>query len=294
MLPNRGHASQKDWRGSPAIPIFIRMKNVIAPRQSMTKTYGTAIGFTLWCVALLASPALTSRAFAQDSPPNSSQSILICTNQANAIHMIAADFIVEAYKRIGYDVEFINLPNRRSLMQANDGACDGETIRIGGLEKTYKNLIPVPVAVTQLQGVAFMKHHNDTHLPEINTWQDMRGLQVYIIRGEIYAERGTADLNAGAVGTYKQLFTMLEQDRTDIGIGIHHVGLIELARNFPNSSIHTHGAPLLNAPMYHYIHRKNRRLLKDLTQVLNDMAASGELEVINAKALNRLMAQPPN
>jgi len=270
------------------------MNNAIARRHRMAKTCCAAIGFTMWCVSLLTSPALTSRAFAQDSAPNPSRSILICTNQANAIHLIAADFIVEAYKRIGYDVEFVDLPNRRSLMQADDGSCDGETIRIGGLEKTFKNLIPVPVTVTQLQGVAFMKHHNDTHLPEINTWQDMRGLKVYIIRGEIYAERGTADLDAGAVGTYKQLFTMLEQDRTDIGIGIHHIGLIELARNFPNSSIHTHGAPLLSAPMYHYIHRKNQHLLKDLTQVLNDMAESGELDIINAKALNRLMAQPAN
>lgn len=106
------------------------------PRHSMVKTCCAAIGFTLWCVSLLTSPAFTSSASAQDSAPAPSHSILICTNQANAIHLIAADFIVEAYKRIGCDVEFIELPNRRSLMQADDGSCDGETIRIGGLEKS--------------------------------------------------------------------------------------------------------------------------------------------------------------
>mgnify|MGYP002265439382 CR=1 FL=1 len=232
------------------------------------------------------------RANAQETAQT--QTIVICTNSANSIHRIATDFIREAYRRIGHDVEFVELLNRRSLIQANDGACDAETVRIGGLDTTYKNLIPVPIPVTELHGVAFMRHHDDTHPPEINTWQDMQGLDIYVIHGEVYAERGTANLGAGSVGTYKQLFTMLEQGRIDVGIGIKHVGLIELAQNFPNSSIHTHGAPLLSAPMYHYIHRKNRRLLKDLTRVLNGMAVSGELEIINAKALSRLMAQPPN
>ena len=284
---------KNQWCCRLSIPILNGMHNVNAPRKSSFKVSFAVLGLTLWCVSLFTSPALTSRAWAQDKPANRSQPILICTNQVNAIHMIAADFIVEAYKRIGRDVEFVNLPNRRSLMQADDGACDGETIRIKGLDKTYKNLILVPVPVAQLHGVAFMKHHRDTHLPDINTWQDMRGLDVYIIHGEVYAERGTADIGGRTVGTYKQLFTMLEQDRADVGIGIHHVGLVELARNFPNSAIHTHGAPLLIAPLYHYIHRKNRHLLKDLTRVLEDMAESGELEIINAKALSRLMAQPP-
>jgi len=218
--------------------------------------------------------------------------MVICTNSANSIHRIAADFIREAYKRIGHAVEFVKLPNRRSLIQANDGACDAETVRIGGLDKTYKNLISVPVAVTELHGVAFMRHHNGTHPPEINTWQDMKGLDIYFIRGEVYAERGTVDLGAKTVGTYNQLFTMLEQGRIDIGIGIEHVGQIELAHNFPNSSIHTHGEPLLRAPLYHYIHRKNEHLLEPLSQVLQDMSASGELDTINAKALGRLMSEP--
>ena len=287
--------SRKKINGTDASlsPFSIDMNNDIAPRKSRFKASLAVLGFTLWCVSLFTSPVLTSHALAQDNAPNHSQPILICTNQTNAIHMIAADFIVAAYMRIGRDVEFVNLPNRRSLMQADDGACDGETIRIEGLDKTYKNLIRVPVPVAQLHGVAFMKHHSDTHLPDFNTWQDMRGLDVYIIRGEIYAERGTADIGGRAVGTYKQLFTMLEQDRADVGIGIHHVGLVELARNFPNSTIHTHGAPLLNTSLYHYIHRKNQHLLSDLTRVLQDMATSGELEIINAKALSRLMVPPP-
>jgi len=267
------------------------MNNAIAPRKSSHNLCFAAIYSILWCVAFLSSPAFSVHAYGQDTVQT--PTTVICTNSANSMHRIATDFIREAYRRIGHDVEFVKLPNRRSLIQANDGACDAETVRIGGLDKTYKNLIPVPVPVTELHGVVFMKHHRDTHLPDINTWQDMQGLDIYVIRGEVYAERGTANLGAGTVGTYKQLFTMLEQDRADVGIGIHHVGLVELARNFPNSTIHTHGAPLLSAPLYHYIHRKNRHLLKDLTRVLEDMAESGELEIINAKALSRLMAQPP-
>ncbi|HEY9080468.1 transporter substrate-binding domain-containing protein [Magnetovibrio sp.] len=239
--------------------------------------------------------AATSNAYAKemaDSPPDSSAPILVCTNQTNAIHQIAADFIVEAYKRIGRNVEFVDLPNRRSLMLANEGDCDAETIRIADMGKTYPNLIAVPVIVTELQAVAFMGHDDKTDHSLINDWKDIQGLETAIINGEIYAERNTANMSVSKVRTYTQLFTMLEQGRIDVAIGIRRVGLVERSRNFPNASFHVHGAPLLRAPMYHYIHRKNTHLLRPLTEVLNAMRASGELDALNAQALDRLMSQP--
>jgi len=266
---------------------FSHMNNFLAPRQSPVKADLFTFGL---CLSLLTSLVFSARASAQDHPLNPTPTMVICTNSSNPIHRLAADFIVKAYKRIGFGVEFVNLPNRRSLIQANEGACDAETTRIGGMDQTFNNLIPIPVIVDHMQGVAFLKHGRDVHPRAINSWEDLRGLQIYVVRGEVYAERGTADMGAG--GSYKQLFTMLEQGRIDIGIGIHHVGLVELAHNFPDSSIHTHGAPLLNARMHHYIHHKNQHLLKDLTMVLEQMVESGELETIHAKALVRLMSQP--
>ncbi|MBL4615765.1 MAG: transporter substrate-binding domain-containing protein [Magnetovibrio sp.] len=207
-------------------------------------------------------------------------------------HQIASQAIQEAYKRIGYSVEFTWLPTRRSLITANAGECDGEMMRISGVNRTFSDLIQVKVPINQLQGVAFMKHAQEQDTPTITSWKDLHSLGTYTILGELYAERGTRDMVVGQVRTYKQLFTMLEKGHIDVGIGIREVGIVELSKNFADTNIHPHGEVLANSPMYHYVHKSRRHLIEQLETALNEMTSSGVLQSLNAAALRRLIRQP--
>ena len=70
-----------------------------------------------------------------------------------------ADIVInEALRRIGYGMQSVRLPAERALINANAGIDDGDLLRIGGLQKTYANLIQVPEKVIDLEFVVFSKH----------------------------------------------------------------------------------------------------------------------------------------
>lgn len=235
---------------------------------------------------------MLSCSLANAQAPPRQDVIQVCAAEGHVFHQTAVNVISEAYRRLGYQVEYTWLPTRRSLILANTGACDAEIMRVGGVEKQFENLVPVPMPVAELVGVAFMAHTPEVGGPAINGWQDIRNLRTYIILGEVFAEQATKRMTVGHVSTYEQLFTMLEKGHIDVGIGIQLVGEVKLARHFPNSTIHAHGEPLVRTPMFHYVHKNNAHLIPKLEGVLSQMAGNGEIERLNAMALKRLINKP--
>ena len=61
-------------------------------------------------------------------------------------HKSSTRLIRTVYKNIGHEVEFVYLPNLRSIYSSNSGQCDAELGRVGDdhIENDYQNLIKVP------------------------------------------------------------------------------------------------------------------------------------------------------
>lgn len=224
----------------------------------------------------------------------SSNVIQLCGAQGHPYHLMVVESVRKAYKKIGYNIELNWYPNKRALVSADAGLCDGELMRITGIEATYKNLIPIPITITMLEGVAFMNKRLFPNPPKIETWEDLKPLGTYIILGEYYAERGTEGMDVGSVASYTQLFTMLTRGKIDVGIGIRIVGLMEIAHNFPHDKIEMIGKPLVSIPMYHFVHRENAHIIPKLQAALEEMAVSGEIEALNRKSLDKLLTKPNN
>ena len=90
------------------------------------------------------------------------------------------DVIVgDALERIGYKLKSVKLPAERALINANAGIDDGDLLRIGGLQKTYPNLIQVPEPIIDLEFVVFTKHVASP----ISNWQSLNAYSVSIITG---------------------------------------------------------------------------------------------------------------
>jgi len=228
---------------------------------------------------------------AQPTQPDTSKDqkiVRICASESGLFHIMFIDSIRRAYERIGYQAEFVMLPDLRSLRMANEGICQAEIIRIAKAEKGFPNLKRVPFSIAKLEGFAFTINTTKT----INTWDDLKGLNTYIVNGDLYAMEGTKGMDVGKAKSLPQIFRMLVDGKIDIAIGMRETGEIAAKRDFPGSGIHTIGAPLASFPMYHMVHRDSQHLIPLLNDAFQEMVANGEIETLNARAMQRLIDQP--
>lgn len=222
-------------------------------------------------------------ALATDLP----QKIKISQASDHTIHMLGAAVIAEAYKRLGIRTEFIQVPSKRSLTLANLGRADAEVGRVPSVLSDYKNLMMVDGApIATVKGVALTISSDCV----CKSWDDLKEYRVGIRRGEVFAEKGTAQMNAVATSSYKQLFTMLENKRIDVAVGILTSAEIELLSNFKNSDIKVIGKEFINLPLYHMLNNKYAALAPKLTEVLLEMHQNGDIEKIHSKTIKDIVS----
>ena len=208
---------------------------------------------------------------------------LISGISQNETHAIILEVLKEAYKRIGYDVQFSLLPAKRSLHEANLGKSDGEIARIDGTEKDFPNLIAVSTPVIDFQGMVYTK----SVTREIRNWSDLKGLKIGVIRGIRYSTIETKGMDPFFAEDMTHLFRLLMDGRIEVAVAGLRAGTIEIQRNFRNSDIHTVGQPLYLASMHHFVHKKNKDLVERLNHVLANMAARGEIDSIIDRTIQK-------
>lgn len=216
------------------------------------------------------------------------KTLVISAIENEQTHAIAEKVLFEAYRRIGYRVVFDYLPAQRALEWANRGITDGDAARIRGTEKNFSNLIPVPTPVMEFQGVAFTKNI----IRPINSWEDLRNLKIGVIRGIQYSTIGTRGMQAFFAKDMTHLFKLLDLGRIDVAVAVLEAGQVEISRNFKNSGIHTGGAPLYSAPLYHFLNVRHADIVNKLESALNEMEKQGVIEKIHNKTFDALMNPP--
>jgi len=191
-------------------------------------------------------------------------------------HGAAIEILRKVYHRVGYTVDIELLPAKRSLEQANLGNTDGDVARIAGTENSFPNLRPIPTPILTFKGVAFTKIKGE----RIDAWNDLAGYSVGIIRGIRYSEAGTRGLNRYFVKDMAQLFKVLNNGRVQFVVAGASAGGWFVKENHADSGIHRAGGALHEAPLYHFIHKKNAHLVSQLDETIKKMEESGELEAI--------------
>jgi len=69
------------------------------------------------------------------------KSLVFSNSNADVGGAIVRAIVPESASRFGYTVQFVHNPAERSLRLAEDGAVDGEGMRVRGLSSMYPNLI---------------------------------------------------------------------------------------------------------------------------------------------------------
>lgn len=201
---------------------------------------------------------------------------LTLSSQISFFTDVCESVLTDALKQEGFNVKYERFPSARALQQSNRGKVDGETCRIKGAEKKWKNLIMVPPSVINFYGAIF------THVTvkkSIKGWQDLKGLKVGILRGHIYSQKGTAELGSKNVieaSTNKQLLQLLELNRIKAAVMLRHNAL-DIIYDDPEKYSHVKlsNTNIGEYKTYLYLHKSKVGLLDKATKAIEKAISSG-------------------
>lgn len=207
--------------------------------------------------------------------PSNAQDIIELSCPHDYLTEMSARVLTEAYHRIGITLKLRIVPAERSLYQSNSGDTDGEVGRIQGIEQTYTNLIKVPTPVSYFEVMAFTKNLKF----QVNGWESLKPYRIVARRGIKYAEKNTENMNREFTDSYKQAFKLVDLGRADICISSKINGILNI-KNLNLKNINALEPPIQKFNLYHYIHKKNIRILPKIDSSLRGMHEDGLIEKI--------------
>mgnify|MGYP000232164641 CR=1 FL=1 len=204
------------------------------------------------------------------------ESITLTTPSSVYVQVVGQKVIIEAYKRIGVNVDLLELPAERAIHDVDRGMLDGVLNRIQGIESKYHNLVMIPIPINSLSFGVFTKNLT---FP-ITGWKSLLPYTVAIRRGIKAVEtRIPLELKYHSVTNAEQVFLMIDRERTNLGIYPIHEGLL-IIKSLGLKSIKLLEPPLYSVDLYHYLHKKHSRLIPKITAALKEMEKQGEIKKI--------------
>ena len=189
----------------------------------------------------------------------------------------ADNALTNAYKNLNYDINFLTLPSKRSLKEANSGNVDGEMLRAIGVEKRYPNLIHVPIVLCSVESVLLANK-----AVTINSLADLKNYRIGITTGYVDQENIARKYNLNVMRAAKDeiLQIMLLRDRVDIIFSTEQKAHTLLQKYQDNEKYNIYKVKTLNRKidLYHYIHKKHQAILPMLTEELKKLSQSGLID----------------
>ncbi len=196
--------------------------------------------------------------------------------EGSAYTNYAYKILEEAYSRLDIQLNVIALPAKRSLISSNAGGdINGELFRISGIERTYTNLIPIEVPLSNSEWIVYTIEHNFV----VKGWDSLKPYRIGVRNGIATTDKGTFGMDTEKANTNEQLFTMLKHGRVDI-IVMSKTNAAKLLNNRPITQIKALSPPIQIIPVYHFVHKDYMDIIPDLTKVLHTMENEGFIDRI--------------
>jgi hypothetical protein len=205
------------------------------------------------------------------------------TVKGSALGLVSADILKEAYRRIGIQINVLEVPAKRGLHNANFGRYDGEVMRIAGIAKAYPNLIMVPDFVNIMEGVAFSKNKEI----QIQGWESLKPYRIGVVRGMKFAENGTKGMERDLVSNPVQLFKMLDRGRLDIAI-LSRMSSLGALKVSGVMGVYVLSPPLTKIKLYHYLHKRHKNLVPQISKTLQELEKEGVIQKIREQHIAQL------
>jgi polar amino acid transport system substrate-binding protein len=195
----------------------------------------------------------------------------------------------EAFRRLGYELQYKGYPNERANLMAETGRVDGEIQRAASYEKIAKNLIKVEEPSFLVRVAAYAV----TPGIVLDGWESLRNTNY---RVEYRRGSKVPQMALPAVVTPEQLSTISTVElglkklilrRTDIFIEQELIVEETLRKfnkgDFDPSSVYQAGI-MWTGESHLYLHKKHAALLPKIAEVLKAMKQEGVVERYKEKA----------
>lgn len=201
----------------------------------------------------------------------------------NTIDTLVSEVIIKkAYEMLGHEIEIVRLPPKRALNNASVGIYDGDVQRIYSVGHTYPNLIRIEPSINYIYGTGFVLKDSKV---DVTTWEDLKKYRVGVILGIRFAEINAPKKNSFYYYSYTKLTAALNEGKVDIGIYPQSNGIYQTLL-FGEKNIIPIKSPLSKFDLYHYVHKKNQHLVKDLAVIFRRFENDDILENIRQKVLD--------
>jgi len=235
--------------------------------------------YLVFLVSIFVLAFLPSDVVAEKLRLNSGHNPPLATDDHTGFHDLVA---IEAYKKLGIEIEIHRLPSARSGRNADQGIDDGNGPRISDYEKFFPNLVKVPEKVIDFDFVGF------TLDPAINPkgWDDLASYNIGMVTGWKLIEVNAKKYKTlTKVRNTEQLFKLLKNGRADVVLIERWQGLYQ-AKQLGLDNIHVVEPPFAQKEMFFFLNKKHQALVPKLTQALRAMKEDGTYQrLVQAKLL---------
>jgi len=204
--------------------------------------------------------------------------------QESPIQKISFDVLKVAYKKIGYDIQSKHYPFERALLTSNEGEVDGELSRIKGINSKYKNLIPITIPINFIEGHAFSWNKNLS----VKNWDSLKQYNNLCVIGIKFVEKNLLKrgISCDEVSGVTQTLKMIEKKRYDVVV-LPKINGVTALRKSAIQNVQIVGTRLIKIDLYHYLHKKNKHLVKKLQSVILEMEKSGRISEIREACIKK-------
>ncbi|MCE9680600.1 transporter substrate-binding domain-containing protein [Shewanella sp. AS1] len=191
---------------------------------------------------------------------------------------LAAVVLQQAYQQIDISVLFKPMNAKQGAESANAGDLDGVLARIDGIDVFYPNLIQVPIPINYLELGVFSTRQD----LDIDGWYSLSPYKVGIIKGMLIAERNSELFEITRLDNYAELVASLLAGSIDVAVMPKQNGKDAIS-HYGKNQIKDLGVVLDNALLYHYLHRRHRELVPQISAILKAMLLDGTIQRLTIK-----------
>ena len=180
----------------------------------------------------------------------------------------------EAGKRLGLNIDVIEVSAERSLRLVVEDRADAECCRINNVMKSYyPSLVDVPVSFYEMSWVAFVKDKTISILD----WDDLSKYHVAAVTGFKLGVIKTRQYSKfpSIVDTQQSMFNMLERGRVQVAVGSMLSGKKIIREMGLSDSITILQPPILRIPLTLQLHPMHVDKVAGFTEVLTEMNRDG-------------------
>ncbi|MCL7943459.1 transporter substrate-binding domain-containing protein [Marinobacter sp. ATCH36] len=179
------------------------------------------------------------------------------------------NIVRQLYNGCGLTIRYLDAPAARAVMMAEKSQSDGELARIPMAVKENAPLIPlhIPIEVARLVPLFLDRESASAH-------SGLTGKRIGFLNGyRMIAAVLPEDATQVATTDTFQLVSLLKRERIDVALTLEWDALAA-SRHNPDMVI---GEPLLESPIYHWVHESREKDIPCLSETLDDMKTDGEV-----------------